>query len=132
MNLGNLESLRCAEISNFPNLPNFPKISIEKNGLDLSLGLHLDIMSLGATVGRDNYIEADAPIVLQRAETIALDGCIVDIDIDTITACDKAITSLGIEPLDTSLHSCKFKLQCKVTKFISLSNTIGQFFAFYL
>ena len=100
--------------------------------LCLSLGLDLDIVGLGATVGCDNDIVADAPVVLQRAETIALDGCIVDIDIDTITARDKAIASLGIEPFDTSLHSHKFKLQCKVTKFISLSNTIGQFFAFYL
>ena len=100
--------------------------------LRLPLGLHQDIMGFGASVGRDNDIEADAPVVLQRAETIGLDGGIVDIDIDTITTCDKAVTSLGIEPLDTSLHSRKFKLQCKVTKFISLSNTIGQFFAFYL
>ena len=73
-----------------------------------SLGLHLDIVCLGSSVGRDDNIVADAPVVLQRAETIALDGCIVDIDVDTVTACDKAVASLGIEPFDTSLHSNKF------------------------
>ena len=73
-----------------------------------SLGLHLDIVCLGSSVCRDDNIVADAPVVLQRAETIALDGCIVDIDVDTVTACDKAVASLGIEPFDTSLHSNKF------------------------
>ena len=74
----------------------------------LSLGLNLDIVGLLTAVGGDNNIIADAPVVLQRAETIGLDGCIVDIDVDTITSGDKAIASLGVEPFDTSLHSQKF------------------------
>ena len=72
------------------------------------LGLDLYIAGFVVAIGRGKDVVADAPVVLQRTETICEDSCIVYIDVYTIATRNKAIASLGIEPFDTSLHSQKF------------------------
>jgi hypothetical protein len=74
----------------------------------------LDVGRLGALLALRDF-EADALILVQRAESAALDGSVMDEEIGTtLVGSDETEALLSVEPLDGALsHDC-FLQQCLV------------------